>query len=276
MTLRLCDASPAARAPRSAGRAAPGPHGCPWAGVFLGSLLAVTSALAGEPAPGHGATQPAATAADRRGAVLSSDSTRVAYSAGEPGSLDIYVTAADGTRVTRLTDAPGDDFSPAWCTGDSQIVFLSRRTGYSDLYVMRADGAEQRVLASGEHLAYEPTWSPTAPARNLHPKAWMVASSISPTQVRFTLTGTWDREEGRHLTGILSFGDGGDTTFTRVPGAVDHLYPADGRYSVTLRVQDLSRQAAYVFLELTLRTDMKMQCREIAYEKEYVPQPLDR
>ncbi|MEW6749774.1 MAG: hypothetical protein AB1505_02200 [Candidatus Latescibacterota bacterium] len=214
--------------------------------------------------------------AQDRDPVLSGNGERIAFSSDRGGNRDIYVMARDGSRLVRLTDAPGDDFSPAWCAGDTQIVFVSRRDGYSDLYAMRADGARQRVLPRTPAAEYEPTWAPGVLARNCAPTALVVASSVGPTQVRFSLVGTWDREEGRRLSGALSFGDGTDTTFARIPARIEHAYRREGTFEASLKVVDSAHQAAFVYLELTLRTDLRVRYRDLTFEKRYQPAPLDR
>ena len=41
--------------------------------------------------------------------------SRIAFSSDRDGDWEFYVMNADGSGVTRLTDAPGDDVGPAWC-----------------------------------------------------------------------------------------------------------------------------------------------------------------
>jgi Tol biopolymer transport system component len=60
---------------------------------------------------------------------------------------DIYVMAADGSHLTRLTDHPAADVSPAW-TPDQRLLFRSLRDGQWGIYVMNADGSDQRQLVS--------------------------------------------------------------------------------------------------------------------------------
>jgi TolB protein len=44
----------------------------------------------------------------------SPDGQRIAFSSERDGNLEIYVINIDGSGLTRLTDHPGDDSSPAW------------------------------------------------------------------------------------------------------------------------------------------------------------------
>jgi len=63
-------------------------------------------------------------------------------------SYDIFRANADGTGVTRLTDAPGYDAEGTVCKKDGSIVFTSVRDGDIDLYRMDADGKNVRRLTS--------------------------------------------------------------------------------------------------------------------------------
>ena len=46
--------------------------------------------------------------------VWSPDGTAIAFSSDREGGADLYVMEADGTGVTRLTDAEGTDTQPSW------------------------------------------------------------------------------------------------------------------------------------------------------------------
>jgi len=56
------------------------------------------------------------------------------------GNTEIYVMNSDGSSVTRLTDDPGVDFSPAWSPDGTRIAFASDRSGNSEIYLMAPDG----------------------------------------------------------------------------------------------------------------------------------------
>jgi hypothetical protein len=79
--------------------------------------------------------------------VWSWDGQRIAFVRREGANQDIYVMAADGSNLTRLTDDPAADVSPAW-TPDHRLVFRSLRTGQWGIYVMSADGSDQHSLIS--------------------------------------------------------------------------------------------------------------------------------
>ncbi len=59
----------------------------------------------------------------------SPDGTQITFSSdrADKGNLDVYVMNADGTGVTQLTDAPGEDRGTSWTSDGELIVFLSSR-----------------------------------------------------------------------------------------------------------------------------------------------------
>jgi TolB protein len=54
---------------------------------------------------------------------------------------DVFIMAADGSHVRRLTSNLAQDYPGAWSPDGTQIAFFSRRDGDGDVYVMDADGA---------------------------------------------------------------------------------------------------------------------------------------
>lgn len=73
----------------------------------------------------------------------SPDGQQIAFSL----SNDIYVMAADGTKLVQLTTDKGFDWVPAWSPDGKEIAFLSDRDGNWKWWVMKADGSNQRLLA---------------------------------------------------------------------------------------------------------------------------------
>ncbi|MBI3244280.1 MAG: serine/threonine-protein kinase [Chloroflexi bacterium] len=89
--------------------------------------------------------------------------SRIAFVSNRDGNYEIYLlTAGKGTdaSVTRLTDAPAEDRSPAWSFDGTKIAFHSARNGKPEIYSMNADGSEQTRLTSNDFNDVEPGWSP--------------------------------------------------------------------------------------------------------------------
>jgi TolB protein len=87
---------------------------------------------------------------------------------------DIYTIRPDGTGLTRLTNAPGNDAHATWSPDGRHIVFSSARYGFKDeaalfddvpqpygnLFVMNADGSNQRALTDSPWEDAMPGWQP--------------------------------------------------------------------------------------------------------------------
>lgn len=148
----------------------------------------------------------------------SPDGSRIVFMAQEPDAsgsnpdYNIFVMNADGTAVTRLTDAPGEDGWPAWSPDGSQIVFSSGRddcsisqaadcgsTGdigpWGDAWIMNADGSDEHRLS--DEFAQFFAWSPDG-------EAILVAGAGEMHLIR---------------------PDGTGTTSLNVPGAAHPLFP---------------------------------------------------
>ena len=95
----------------------------------------------------------------------SPDGKRIAFmSARTTGQYDVYVMAADGSEIQRLTSSPEEDGYPDWSPDGKTIAFS---TGPPDMlkwsiWLMNADGSNKRVLVSfaDAKSAGFPNWSP--------------------------------------------------------------------------------------------------------------------
>ena len=86
--------------------------------------------------------------------------TPILFTSNRAGSLDVYSIYADGTGLTRITSAPGDEGDASWSPDGSSIVFTYALNGNSDLYTMDAYGGSWTRLMSGPANDVHPVWSP--------------------------------------------------------------------------------------------------------------------
>ena len=83
---------------------------------------------------------------------------------------DVFVMAADGTALRRLTNAPGDDSHPHWSADGKRIFFNSARATpdlkaewgrqWIDIYSMATDGGDVRRHTDCRNICTYPTPSP--------------------------------------------------------------------------------------------------------------------
>ena len=105
----------------------------------------------------------------------SPDGQRIAFAMKPAGATDeneseIYVMGADGSRVRRLTNAPGDDSHPHWTADGKRIFFNSARATpdlkadwgdqWIDIYSMSADGSDVRRHTDCRTVCTYPVPSP--------------------------------------------------------------------------------------------------------------------
>jgi TolB protein len=104
---------------------------------------------------------------ESRDARWSPDGTKLVFSAvseiDSDGLFDIFTMNSDGTNIVRLTDTPGNDYSPSWSSDGTQIAFLTRRYGSAAIAVMNSDGTQvTRIIVSGisdSDISSGPIWS---------------------------------------------------------------------------------------------------------------------
>ncbi len=92
----------------------------------------------------------------------------IVFYSDRDGNPEIYTMNADGSNVTRLTDDPAFDDSPALSPDGARIAFLTARHDPNpqfphleyEIYVMDADGSNPRRLTETETAEDHPAWSP--------------------------------------------------------------------------------------------------------------------
>jgi eukaryotic-like serine/threonine-protein kinase len=89
---------------------------------------------------------------------------KIVFVSNRDGNNEIYVMEADGSRQTRLTKSPGDDWSPAWSPDGERIAFTSTRrarmAGVHNIFVMDADGSNVQQLTRNQAWDEYAAWSP--------------------------------------------------------------------------------------------------------------------
>jgi TolB protein len=93
----------------------------------------------------------------------SPDGERIAYVAtAGTNNEEIYVTYADGSQRTRLTDIPGNEhWPPTWSPHGTRIAFTSDGTkDNSEIYVMNSGGSDLRKLTDDRADDTFPAWRP--------------------------------------------------------------------------------------------------------------------
>ena len=75
----------------------------------------------------------------------------IAFCSNRDGNNEIYLINADGSGERRLTNTPGDEWSPVWSPDGSQLVFHSNNDGNDDLYLINIDGTNL-VRLNGNYI----------------------------------------------------------------------------------------------------------------------------
>lgn len=108
---------------------------------------------------------------DDHSPAVSPDGRKIAYVQASPGTTQISVMNADGSRPRLLLSVGGgvEVRNPAWSPDGRQIAFAARvaaadgSTGDFDLYLVNANGRNLRLLLGGpgeKEDDHQPSWSP--------------------------------------------------------------------------------------------------------------------
>jgi Tol biopolymer transport system component len=84
----------------------------------------------------------------------------IAFTSNRDGNREIYVVAADGTGVLRLTNNKAYDDQPSLTPDGTQVVFCSNRDGNTELYVVGVDGKNLKRLTNTNYPEGDPSFAP--------------------------------------------------------------------------------------------------------------------
>jgi Tol biopolymer transport system component len=90
----------------------------------------------------------------------SPDSHSIIFASGRDANAEIYTSDVEGNHLTRLTNDPAPDLSPAWSPDGLKIAFASSRDQNSEIYLMNADGSGLQNLTQNPAEDFGPSWSP--------------------------------------------------------------------------------------------------------------------
>jgi eukaryotic-like serine/threonine-protein kinase len=119
----------------------------------VGSLRVLDARVA---TPGLGPTLTGAGAED--GAPSAARSGRIAFSSARNGTMDIWISDADGTGSRPLTSDAEIDSLPAISPDGSRVAFVSNRGGRRGLWLVSAEGGVPRPLVPVD-VVDRPSWS---------------------------------------------------------------------------------------------------------------------
>ena len=90
----------------------------------------------------------------------SRDGTRIAFQSNRSGSVEIWMTDAQGADPDRLTSFNGPLTSaPSWCSDGQRIAFDSRLSGISALYIENINERVPHQLVTSRGNLSMPAWS---------------------------------------------------------------------------------------------------------------------
>ena len=134
----------------------------------------------------------------------------------DPSSLvDLYIMAADGTQLRRLTETKGYDGGPFFSADGQQIVWrrFSAEGASAEIFTMNVDGTEQKQITRLGAMSWAPYFHPSGEylifATNLHGMSnfelYVVDSAGNSQPVRVTYTDGFDglpvfTPDGRRLS----------------------------------------------------------------------------
>jgi Tol biopolymer transport system component len=93
------------------------------------------------------------------GPAWSPDGSRLAFAAGMPGALSLWVMGANGQNLQRVTTSPSSDIDPAWSPDGKQLAFLRGSSPANELMIVELASKAERALGVGGRNR-NPAWAP--------------------------------------------------------------------------------------------------------------------
>lgn len=89
----------------------------------------------------------------------SPDGQRIAFVSERDGPLNVYIAAADGSGVSRVTNALGvNDRGPVWSPDGDRIAFTRESFPTADVWTVRPDGGDLQRITTGPSTNGGVTW----------------------------------------------------------------------------------------------------------------------
>ena len=129
----------------------------PAIGVIL--LLLVLPHLSTVKGPVAGPVQLTFNGANDFNPVISSDSSKIAFSSDSDGDFEIFVMNSDGTGLLQLTVNNVNDTSPSISGNGSRIAYESDRGADADIWIINSDGTGRTALTSDSGDDLQPSIS---------------------------------------------------------------------------------------------------------------------
>jgi Tol biopolymer transport system component len=85
---------------------------------------------------------------------------KIVFTSNRDGNQEVYVAAADGSSVVRLTNNKAYDDQPALSPDGKLVVFVSNRDGNNELYLVGVDGNDLRRITDTPYPEIDPSFSP--------------------------------------------------------------------------------------------------------------------
>ncbi|MEE4311627.1 MAG: S9 family peptidase [candidate division KSB1 bacterium] len=98
--------------------------------------------------------------------LFSPDSKRLVYEVSRYDSTlnktrtQLWLTSVESNASKQLTFIGSNNHSPAWCSDNRNIVFVSNRTGESQLWRMNVNNGDMEQMTDMPQGAWSPQWSP--------------------------------------------------------------------------------------------------------------------